>query len=315
MKLLGFKKWYEGKSENQSIIVTNNGLNKIGENLFKLPSKMLHIEMDVLTENVISGNSKNKIDRYLIGTNPELLSPAEIKYLKKVLSEGKKLGNQFFLLSYDFSFGDGRKCFKLSSKVVENFKASVDFLSDIPVRPLGKMEKINESYLSKIPSELAKQRIELIECYFDPKETESEIQIPFYFNPNDFNLLEKYKGCLRGILLQSILKDNFSSMVISASKPWPSSRKEKLNESIKPEEDLNSIFEMKYPDPKKSSLLYPQNKPSFTKNKITIKDLTDKRSVSVISYLKEISGGMLIDFIPEGIGYREGTPVLRIAVK
>ena len=51
MKLLGFRKWYEGKTEKQSYTVSpNRGLKKIGGNIYKFPQRMLHIEMDVLTE-------------------------------------------------------------------------------------------------------------------------------------------------------------------------------------------------------------------------------------------------------------------------
>lgn len=316
MKLLGFKKWYEGKTEKQSYTVSaGHGLNKIGENIYKFPQRMLQIEMDVLTENVNVKNSKNKIDRYFLSNNTDSYSQNEIKSLKKILAEGRSRGNHFFLLGYDFTSGDPRKCLKNSLKSAEGIKKSFEFMQDIPTRGLGRMEKIHENYFSHIPTSLIKQGVELIECYFNPTETESDISIPFYFNPNDSHLLEKYKGCLRGILIQSILKNESFEIKISASKPWPSSKRKELTEKIKTREDSSSIFEMKYPTPTKSSLLYPQNKPTSTINKISIKELTERRAKAVVDYLNSITVGMPINYLHEGIGYIDGNPVLGISIK
>jgi hypothetical protein len=316
MKLLGFKKWYEGKTEKQSYTVSpNHGLKKIGENVYKFPQRMLHIEMDVLTENVNVKNSKNKIDRYFLSNNTNAYSDNEVKSIKKILAEGKLRGNHFFLLGYDFTSGDPKKCLRNSVRSAENIKKSFDFMKDIPSRGLGRIEKIHENYYSHIPSSLIKQGVELIECYFDPAETDNDISIPFYFNPNDSHLLEKYKGCLRGILIQSILKNESFEMKISASKPWTSSKRKELNEKIKKIEDVSSIFEMKYPNPKKSSLLYPQNKPILTENKITVKELTERRAISIVDYLNSITLGMPINYLYEGLGYADGNPVLSISIK
>lgn len=316
MKLLGFKKWYEGKTEKQSYTVSaSHGLSKIGENVYKFPQRMLQIEMDVLTENVNVKNSKNRIDRYFLSNNIDAYSQNEIKSIKKILAEGRSRGNHFFLLGYDFTSGDPKKCFKNSIKSAENIKKAFSFMSDIPSRGMGRIEKIHENYFSHIPSSLIKQGVELIECYFDPSQTEDNITIPFYFNPNDSHLLEKYQGCLRGILIQSILKNESFEMKISASKPWTASKRKSLNEKIKGIEDASSIFEMKYPDPKKSSLLYPQNKPISTSNKITVKELTERRSIAVVDYLNSITAGMPISYTYEGLGYVEGNPVLNISVK
>ena len=316
MKLLGFKKWYEGKTEKQSYTVSpNHGLKKIGENIYKFPQRMLHMEIDVLTENVNVKNSKNKIDRYFLSNNVDSYSENEIKSVKKILAEGKSRGSYFFLLGYDFTSSDPKKCFKNSIKSAESMKKSFDFMKDINTRGLGRIEKIHENYYSNIPSSLIKQGVELIECYFDPSQTENEISIPFYFNPNDYHLLEKYKGCLRGILIQSILKNESFEMKISASKPWTSSKRKDLNEKIKKIEDVSSIFGMKYPDPKKSSLLYPQNKPISTDIKITVRELTERRAISIVDYLNSITSGMPINYTYEGLGYANGNPILGISIK
>lgn len=316
MKLLGFKKWYEGKTEKQSYTVSpSHGLNKIGENIYKFPQRMLQIEMDVLTENVNVKNSKNKIDRYFLSNNTDSYTATEIKSIKKIIAEGKSNGSHFFLLGYDFTSGDPKKCFKNSTKSAENMKKAFDFMNDIPTRGMGRIEKIHENYFSHIPSSLIKQGVELVECYFDPTQTESDISIPFYFNPNDSHLLEKYKGCLRGILIQSILKNESFEMKISASKPWTSSKRKDLNEKIKRIEDASSIFEMRYPTPEKSSLLYPQNKPISTSNKITVRELTERRAIAIVDYLNSITAGMPINYSYEGLGYVEGNPILNISVK
>jgi hypothetical protein len=59
-------------------------------------------------------------------------------------------------------------------------------------------------------------------------------------------------------------------------------------------------------------ILFPQNKPIITEQKITIQELTDKRSLSIVKYLSEITVGMPIKFIAEGAGYKEGSPSIEI---
>ncbi len=316
MKVLGFKKWYEGKTEKQAYsISSSNGFSKIGENIFKFPQKLLQIEMDVITENVDIKKSKNRIDRYFLVNNPDLYEANEIKSLKKILAEGRSNGSKFFLLGYDLTSADPKKCYKNSTKSVEGFKKSFDFLSSIPTRGMGRIEPVNENYFSKIPTSMIKQRIELIECHFNPDEIQTNIDLPFYFNPNDSSLLEKYQICLRGILFQSILKNESFELEVNASKPWTSSKRQDLNEKIKAKEDNGIIMEMKYPNPEKSSLLYPQNKPIATSNRTTVKDLTEKRALSVVNYLTKLSSGMPITYSYNGLGYKEGNPSLNLVVK
>ena len=316
MKVLGFKKWYEGKTEKQAYSVSsNNGFNRIGENIFKLPQKLLQIEMDVIAESVDIRNSKNRIDRYFLSNNSDLYEESEIKLIKKILAEGRSKGSKFFLIGYDLTSGDSKKCHRNSIRSVEGFKKSFEFLNSIPTRGMGRIEPVHENYFSKIPTQMIKQRIELIECHFDPEEIQTEIDLPFYFNPNDFSLLEKYQICLRGILFQSILKNESFELEVNASKPWTSSKKQELNEKLKIKEDKGLIIEMKYPKPEKSSLLYPQNKPIPTSNKISVKDLTEKRALAVVEYLTKISSGMPITYSYNGIGYKEGSPSLNLVVK
>ena len=177
------------------------------------------------------------------------------------------------------------------------------------------MERINGNHQSYVTPSILKQRIELVECHFDPEKISTKIEIPFYFNPNDFSLLEKYQVCLRGIVTQFILSKETFEMDIKASKPWPESKRRSLLESDQDSENLSPIFEMKYPHPRKSSLLYPQNKPNRTDNKISVIELTEKRANSVANYLSELTKGMPITFNPIGSGYKEGNPTLQIEVK
>jgi hypothetical protein len=72
---------------------------------------------------------------------------------------------------------------------------------------------------------------------------------------------------------------------------------------------------MKYPHPHKSSLLYPQNKPNRTDNKISVIELTEKRASSVVNYLSGLTMGMPIKFNSIGFGYKEGNPTLQIEVR
>ena len=316
MKVLGFKKWYEGKTEKHAHSVSSGaGFSRIGENIFRLPQKLLQIEIDVLTESVDVKKSKNRIDRYFLSSNSDLYGEDQIKSIKKIITEGKQRGNQFFLVGYDLTSADPKKCYKNSLKSVEVFKKSFDFMEAIPTRGMGKMEPVHENYLSKIPTRMIKQRIELIECHFNLDNIESEIDIPFHFNPNDYSLLEKYQICLKGILFQAILKNERFGLDVNASKPWTSSKRNELNESNKKKEDQGILMEMKYPTPEKSSLLYPQNKPIQTSNKITVKELTERRALSIVEYLNRISSGMPIEYFPKGIGYKEGNPSLNLVFK
>lgn len=315
MKVLGFKKWYEGKTEKNAYnISSSNGFSKIGENIFKFPQKLLQIEIDVLTESIDVKKSKNRIDRYLLSSNSNLYGDDQKKSIQKILAEGKLKNSKFFLLGYDLTSVDPKKCYKNSVKSVDLFKKGFDFMSEIPVRGMGRMEGIHENYFSKIPTRMVKQRIELIECHFDPNSIETNLDIPFYFNPNDSSLLEKYKICLRGILLQSILKSESFMLEINASKPWTSAKRKELNERNKIKEDQSILIEMKYPNPEKSSLFFPQNKPIQTSNGITVKELTEKRALSVIEYMSQISVGMPIEYSHKGIGYQEGNPTLKIII-
>lgn len=315
MKVLGFKKWYENKERRVTIIPVSEPVKKMSPNIFKAPQKMLHIEVDVLTESIDPKKSKNLIDRFYLNPVVDLYTPDDIKFLKERIKESNSRGNKIYLLGYDFSSSDPKKCYKNSLKIVQDLKNSVQILAEVPHRGMGSLERMSESHQSYVKPNFLKQRIELIECHFNPEEISKEIEVPFYFNPNDFYLLEKYQVCLRGILTQFILMKDSFDMEIKASKPWPESKRKMLNESDVDSENLSQIFQMRYPHPNKSSLLYPQNKPLKTNNKITVIELTEKRSESVVNYLSEITKGMPIKFIPTGLGYKEGNPSLVISVK
>ena len=147
------------------------------------------------------------------------------------------------------------------------------------------------------------------------EDVSDDIEIPFYFNPNDYTLLEKYEGCLRGLLIQSILKNESFKMEITAVKPWTTSKNFHLNESNKDHEDLSQIYEMKYKEPRKSSLIYPENKPSITSNKVTIIEITEKRANSIVGYLQKLSNGMPIEYTGIGGGFKEGNQTISISIK
>jgi hypothetical protein len=314
MKVLGFKDWYSNKEKSGHII--NNGVYpiKICEGVYKAPKKILHIEIDILSENIDPKRSKNSIDRFYLNPITESYSDKEILQIKNLIKEAEKRGNKTYLIAYDFTSSDPKKCYKNSIKLAKGFKEKINIFEKVPFRGMGSLERINEAHLKSLPTTFYKQRLELIECYFDVDVIEKEIELPFYFNPNDSNLLEKYQICLKNILTQYIISNESFEMQIKASKPWTSSKKRFLIESIKENEDLNEIYEMIYPDPNISSLLYPQNKPRISSNKISILKLTEKRAKSVCEYLSKISEGMPIKFVAIGEGYKEGDSSLKISI-
>lgn len=315
MTVLGFKKWFETKNNKQAHSSTSNAFSVIAENIYKFPPRMLHVEVDVITENAIPSQSRNRVNRYVLNPNTDAYSEKETKIIDKIIAEGKKKGHTFYLLGYDVTSSDPKKCYKNSTKLVENFKKGFLSLAHLNSKGMGRMERIQEIYYSKIQTSLIKQRVELLECQFGLGEDSNDLEIPFYFNPNDYSLIEKYKGSLRGILVRAILENDSFEVKVGASKPWTSSKKKDLTEKLKAKEDLTQIFEMKYPNPKKSSLVNPQNKPEFTSEKTSIKELTQKRAESIVSYLQEISAGMPINFVAEGLGYKEGNPVVSLSIK
>lgn len=71
---------------------------------------------------------------------------------------------------------------------------------------------------------------------------------------------------------------------------------------------------MKYLNPKKSSLVHPENKPEKTNKKVTVKEITEKRANSVIKYLSTLTEGMPIEYVAEGMGYKEGNQTLGISI-
>jgi hypothetical protein len=301
MKVLDFKKWYENKDSG---IKSPAGafIEELGKNIVKVPKRMLYLEMDTLSENVNTSQSKNKIDRYYLKKDASQYSDNELKTIEKILKESKDKGTFIFLTAYDFSSKDPKKTYKNSQKILEDFKSAIPFLSEVQTRAFGSLENISASYQNKIDKEFYRQRIELVECHFDPLKTGDSLEIPFYFNPNDHQVIEKYQGCLRGLMIQQILKNESFSVNVSVYKTLPN-----LKDPHIPN-DINShlITEMKYPDPHKSSLLFPQNKPKRLDSKITVKELTEKRANSVIEYMKKIAAGLPIKFSSDGLGYKEG---------
>lgn len=315
MKVLGFKRWYEHKERNGPVMPVNDPVKMVSPNIFKAPQKMLQVEVDILSESINPGTSKNVIDRFYLPSNPGLYTGEDLKVLNGIIKESKIKGTNIYLIGYDFSSADPKKCFKNSIKITQELKNNIQILSEIPHRGLGSMERIKENHQSYVTPSILKQRIELVECHFNPQKISHKIEIPFYFNPNDFSLLEKYEVCLRGIVTQFILSKETFEMDIKASKPWPGSKRRSLLESNQDFENLSLIFEMKYPHPQKSSLLYPQNKPNMTNNKISVIELTEKRANSVANYLSALTKGMPIIFNPIGTGYKEGNPTLEIVIR
>lgn len=312
MGLLNFKDWYENKEKSSKQVTSETSVYKISENIFKAPSKMLHIEIDVFSEK--SKFSKNRIDRFYLNNDFELYSDRDLKIIEGIISEAHTRGNKMYIVGYDFSSSDPKKCLINSIRSAKGLARKMNVGEKIETRGLGFFEKISEHHLNIVPKSFNKKRIELIECVFDTSSIPRSMEMNFNFNPNDYHLLEKYKTGLKNILFQYILLNESFTMKIGASKHLPNSDK-MINEENKNQMDLSMIQEMKYPDPNKSSLLFPENKPKISRDKITVKELTEKRAKSVVGYLSQISEGMKISFIPEGLGYKIGDPKIKISVE
>jgi hypothetical protein len=300
MSVLSFKDWYKNKEKSSKSISSESGVTKISENIFRAPSKMLHIEIDPFLEKPTS--SKNKIDRFYLSAEIESYSSVDLNFIQNFMSEAIQRGNRIYLVGYDFSSSDPKKCIANSNRLVKGLKKNLNLSEEIGIRGLGSFERINSSHLSIVPKSFSKRRIELIECRFNTDEIGNQIELNFNFNPNDSEILEKYKMGLKNILFQSILLKESFTMKIGVFKNLLTP----ISENEKNEMDLSLIQEMKYPEPNKSSILFPQNKPKMTRDKITVKELTEKRASSIVKYLSQISEGMKINFIPDGMGYKNG---------
>ena len=191
MSLLSFKDWYENKKKSSKHITSETAVYKISENIFKAPSKMLHIEIDVFSEK--SKFSKNRIDRFYLNSDSELYSENDLKIIESIISQARERGNKIYLVGYDFSSSDPQKCLVNSSRFAKGLSRKLNLTESVETKGLGRFEGISESQLNIVPKSFNKKRIELIECAFDTNSVAKSIEINFNFNPNDYHLLEKYK--------------------------------------------------------------------------------------------------------------------------
>jgi hypothetical protein len=67
MTVLGFKKWFETKNNKQPHSSASNAFSVIAENIYKFPSRMLHVEVDVITAVVVAPDPPPPVNE-IVGT-------------------------------------------------------------------------------------------------------------------------------------------------------------------------------------------------------------------------------------------------------
>lgn len=308
MEILGFKDWYENKEKSGSVFKDPKAFiaEKITPLIYKLNSKVLKLHLDDSGCDPIK--TDNRVQRYLIDETME--TPELLWNLREFLVQECHSGKKAFIIGYDTLSADPKKAFRNAKKIAEGFKNKValDFIS---AKSFGNIEKIND-VINESARDFNKTRIEI--WILDSDNIVIENEIPFIFNPNDFVLLDKYKSTLRGLLYRLILSENKNNIKVSCMKPWPSSKKVQLNESISKSENSREINLQKYPEPTKLANSNPNNRPSGSSDKITIKKLTEKRAESICSFLNQYSENYGFTFIPIGLGVREGASKILLNV-
>ena len=308
MEILGFKDWYENKERNGSILKNSKAFlgEQINPLLYKINSKVLTLHLDDSASDPIKTN--HRVQRYLIDEsvlNDNLLWKLR-EFLVKECSPNKK----GFIVGYDTSNSDSKKTYRSAKKLAEGFKnkLALDFIS---ARSFGNIEKMND-IINETTRDFNKTRLELWIMEIDENLIENEI--PFLFNPNDYTLLDKYKTTLRGLLYKLILSENKNDIKISCMKPWTSSRRISLNESLIKQENSKEISLYKYNNPTKFAISDPENKPKPLLEKISVKKLTDRRAESICSFLNQYSQNYGFNFIPMGLGVREGASKINLDI-
>ena len=305
MQILGFKDWFDNKEKNGIVVKSTKGFiaEKINPFLYKLNPKVLTIHLDNSGTEVIKSGCR--IDRFLIDENQstEIL----LSKLRKLINSKTLEGNKVFIVGYDNSIENTKRSFKNSKKIIESFKCKLN-LDSVKYIPFGNIEKIND----KIPGNNRDFNISRIELWIVKENLDIEKEIPFLFNPNDYTLIEKYKTPLRGLLYKLILENNKSSVKISCSKSWPTSKKDQLTTDLLITENLKELTLYNYPTPNKLTTTDPNNKPKPSDNKITVNKLTEKRAESICNFLNEYALNYGITFIPEGVGIKQGESTIGI---
>ena len=272
--------------------------------LYRINSKVLTVHIDESDEII----SSHKVQRYLI--DEEKMDEVLLWKMREfIIQESYQDNRKVFVVGYDTSTDDPKKAFKSAKKLSEGFKAklAMDFIQS---RSFGNIEKINDT-IPGSSRDFNKHRLELWITDF-PLENIIESEIPILFNPNDFHLIEKYKISLKGLLYKLILSENKSDILISAMKPWTSSKKTELNESLKKTEDEKTVTLLEYSSPNKLSATETTNRPKITNQKVTIQELTEKRAISICYYLNLYAENYGFKFIPEGLGVKQGAPQILI---
>ena len=191
-----------------------------------------------------------------------------------------------FLVGYDMSSDDSKKTWKSSKRLVEEFKSQLG-IESLATRAFGNIERLND-IIPGNPRNFNKTRIELWKIDLSENAI-YESEIPIIWNPNNYELIDKYKISLRGLLYRLILAEGKGTIKIACG-----------------------ISILKYSLPNKISHLDPDNKPSATNERITIQSLTEKRADSVCGFLNKWSSNYGINWIAEGLGIREGASAISI---
>jgi len=305
--VLEFKDWYKQKEEIKRPAI-NARTESICDGVFKIPSKLLTIHH--VEEETVPWSYDHSIDRLLITTAS--LSEESIEFIKSYITEGAFKGKKCFIASYDFSTRDSNKCFKNSKKSGESL-VEVLKIDGIESRGFGNLEELSENIKKSLVDFHTNTRIEIWALNFELNESIIEKEIPFSFNANDYLLLDSFKSTLRGILNKLILLESKKNPTISCMKSIPLDKGNSLNEQLLISEGKKMINRLNYPISHKSSYRNIGNKPSVTKEKLTIKGLTIKRSESICNYLNKYTSSLKFKFIPEGIGAQFGKS--RISIK
>ena len=310
MEILGFKDWYENKEKSESIL--KNSRSFLGEQInpliYRINSKVLTLHLDDSgSESIRSGH---KVQRYLI--DESAATEALIWKLREFIIQESHTGDKkAFIVGYDTSNEDPKKTYRSAKKLAEGFKNKLG-VNFVTAKSFGNIEKMND-IIQESTTDFNKTRLEL--WIMDaPDDGIIEKEMPFIFNPNDFTLLDKYKASLRGLLYRLILTENKRNIKISCMKPWTSSKKVPLNESLTKEENLREVNLYKYVSPTKFAISDPDNKPKPSGVKITVKKLTEHRADGICSFLNQYAQNYGFSFIPSGQGVREGAPKINLEV-
>lgn len=301
MQILGFRDWYKQK-ENTKPSFTNgadSAATRICENVYRIRKKVLTIHH---TEGEVSEwKYDHQVERLLI--TEKNLSEGSLASIKEYLTEGPFKGKKCFIAAYDFSSNESSKCFKQAKKAGDHLKESLG-IEGLEPRSFGNIDHVSENLHQVLGNECKNTRIEIWALNFELDQSIIEKEVPFVFNTNDYTLLDNFKSTLRGIINKMILLENKGDVTIGCMRTAHQSQS--LNEADLDNENLKYVSLLKYTKPNTSSYLDVTNKPKPSGEKMTVKELTEKRAQSVCDYLNGFTGTMKFKFVPEGIGSLPG---------